>query len=66
MMTSFPVEIKSIQDYALVNFKCASFSIFRDFFDGEVDDGSGGMNVICSQQKVADDAISGKDVRTFR
>ena len=33
---------------------------------GEVSDGCGGMNAICSRPELADDVISGTDVNTFR
>ena len=51
----------------MVNFEVASFRSFREFLkrsfcDGEVSDGSGGINTICSRLKAADDVISGKDV----
>ena len=36
------------------------------FCHGEVGDGSGGMNAICSRLEVADDVISGIHVDTFR
>ena len=63
--------IETIQGYAVVNFEVASFGTFLDFpkwsfCDGEVSDGSGGINAICSRPEVADDIISGKDVNTFR
>ena len=49
------------------NFGEASFSTFRDFpersfCDGEVSDGSGSINAICSRPEVADDVVSGTDV----
>ena len=54
----------------MVNFEVTSSSSFRDFpersfCDGEVGDGSGVMNAICSQPDVADDVISSYDAETF-
>ena len=56
--------IKTIQGYAVVCFEGVSFSTFLDFpkisfCDGDVDDGSGGVNAICIRPKAADDAIAG-------
>ena len=61
----------TIEAYDAINFEVASTSSFRDltkrsFRYGEFGDCSGGMNTICSRPKVADDAISGEDVDTFR
>ena len=53
-----------------LNFEGASLSTFRNFpkrfCHGEVDDGRGGMNEICSRPKVPDDAISGAVADTVR
>ena len=54
-----------------LNFEDASFSTFRDFprrsfCQGEVDEGKGCMNAICSRAEVPDDAISGTFVDTCR
>ena len=48
------------------NFEVAISSSFRDFpkqlfCNGEVSDGSDGVNVICSQPEVADDVLFGED-----
>ena len=53
---------QTADSYAVVNFEVASFSSFgnfpkRSFCDSEIDDGSSGMNAICSQTEVADDVI---------
>ena len=63
--------IKTTQGYAKLNFEDTSLSTFgdipkRSFCDGEVSDGSGSMNAICSRPEVADDVISGMDVKTLR
>ena len=57
--------------YVALNVEDASFSTFRDFpkrwfCHGEVDNGRGGMNTICSRSEVADNVISGTIVGTFR
>ena len=61
---------RNINTVLVVDFEGATFSSFRDFpktslCDGEVCDGSGGMNAICSRPEVADVVISGKDVDAF-
>ena len=55
----------------MVYFEVASSSSFRDFpkrlfCDGEVGDGSDGMNTICSRPQVAGDVISGEEAETFQ
>ena len=54
-----------------LNFEDANIRTFpdfpkRSFCHGEIYDGRGGMNAICSRQAVADDVTSGNDVKTFR
>ena len=49
----FRLKCNYFKSYILVNLKAASFSSLKDFpkrsfCDGEVGDGSGGMNVICN------------------
>ena len=61
---------KTITDYIVVNSEVASYSSYRDFpkrlfCDGEVCDGNGGVNTICSPQ-VVEDVLSGIDVDTFQ
>ena len=58
-------------DDVVVNFEGTKFITFRDlskrsFCDGEVGDGSGDTNAICSRPEVADNVISGTDVDSFR
>ena len=53
----------------MVNLEGASFSTFRNFpkrsfCDGDVVDGSCGINAICSRPEVVYDVISGRDVDT--
>ena len=56
----------------MANLEVVSSGSFGDFFqndfcDGEVGDGNGGMNTICSRPEViGDDAISGEDAGTCR
>ena len=55
----------------MVNFEFASSSSFQDlskllFYNVEVGDSSGCVNVICSQLEVADDVISGEDAQIFQ
>ena len=57
--------VKTILSHIVVTLKVASSTSFRDFpkrlfCDGEVGDGSGGMNAICSLPEVAGDVISGR------
>ena len=61
----------TIQNYVGLNLKGASFSTFRDiqnrtFCDGEIGNGSGSINAICSRPEVADYLIPCKGVDTFR
>ena len=53
----------------LVNFEVASSSILGENCEknryGEGGCGGGKVNAICSRQEVADDVISGPDVRSF-
>ena len=51
----------------MVNVEVASSGSFqsfpkRSFSDGEVGDGSGGVDAICSRPEVPDDVIYGEDV----
>ena len=55
----------------MVNLEVASSSSFRDFpkrlfCDGEVGDGSGGVNAICRRPEVADDVLSSEDAESFQ
>ena len=55
----------------MVVFEVASCSSSRDipkqlFCNGEVCDGSGGVNAICSRPEVTDDVIFGEDAETFQ
>ena len=59
-----------MKGYIVVNFEVASFSSFQDFpkrlfCDGEVGDGSSGMNAICSRPEIAGDVIFCEDAETF-
>ena len=63
--------IRTTPGYVALHFEDASCSILRDFpkrslCHGEVDDGKGGMNAICSRMEVADDVIAGTVVDTFQ
>ena len=57
--------------YVMVTYEVASCSNFRDNREkispnAEVSGGVGGINVICSRPRVADDVISSYNVDTFR
>ena len=47
-------------------FEVAGCDSYISFCDGEVGEGSGGVNAICSQPEVPDDVIYGDDVDTFQ
>ena len=58
--------VKTIEGYVVVNFEVASCGSFRDFLqrsfcDGEIGDGSDGINAICSRLEV----ISSEDEDAF-
>ena len=62
--------VKTIEGYVLLNFEIASSGSFiyfpkRSFRDGQVGDGIGGMNAICSRPEAPDDDIYGENVETF-
>ena len=51
----------------MVNFEIVSCSSFRgspdsSFCDGDVGDGSGGVNAICSPPEIPDDIVYSEDV----
>ena len=63
--------VKTIEEYIVLNFEVASSRSFRDFrkrlfCDGEIGNGRDSVNAICSRPKVADDVIFGEDAETFQ
>ena len=63
--------VKTTEDHIGVDFKLPALAvseIFKNdcFVDGEVGNGSRGVNAICSRPKAADDVISGEDAETFQ